>query len=344
MFYAEMTREQKQAALALRPALSWIVLLYTFLGYFAALACILVRSLPINIFGILLLTHTVVLSGLLNHELMHRAVVRSPRFNDFLGSVVSLLNGARYIPFDLLRRQHMAHHINKVGVDGFSITEWFKNKSRFTQTFLITLEYFYFPILTIFSRTRALFYPFWNVKYHHLRRRILIALLFQAVALFLFYKINPWSLLSLFISHILMINVFRLYDCYHHNFDLVPLGTKLQSRPDPYEQEHTFSSLFSRQKSIWNVLFLNYGYHNAHHYLFSAPWYHLPKIDKDMFGDTQPQHILFSDWVRFYHKNRINRIFNGLGTPRLENGHLRIEHFYGIIMNLSFMDYDFNDL
>ncbi|HNN94958.1 MAG TPA: fatty acid desaturase [Pseudomonadota bacterium] len=341
--FTELSRPQKQAALTLRPLLSCAVLAYTLLGYLVGLACVLSGSPLVAVAGIALLIHTTVLSGLLNHELIHRSVFRNPRVNDLLGSVVSLLNGACHVPFALLRRQHIAHHINKVGYDSFSITEWVKGLPRLPRIILITLEWFYFPILSFISRGRALTYPFRNKKYRHLRLRVAVAILFRMAILILFYLINPWSVLSVFISHIGMISAFRLYDCYHHTFQVIPLGSKIPVLPGNYEQERTFSSLLSREHAWLNLIFLNYGYHNAHHYLFAAPWYHLPTIDRLMFGESNQRHILFRDWITWYHKNRIRRIFDGLGSPRIDGNQVKIESFYGIIMNLSFMDYDYND-
>jgi hypothetical protein len=62
-----------------------------------------------------------------------------------------------------------------------------------------------------------------------------------------------------------------------------------------------------------------------------------------MFGGSARHHILFLEWIKWYHKNRINRIWKGLGSPVLDGDRLRIDSFYGILMNLSFMDYDYND-
>ena len=70
---------------------------------------------------------------------------------------------------------------------------------------------------------------------------------------------------------------------------MVPLGTKLKHPGEDYEQENTYSSLFSRVGfgTILNFLFLNYGFHNAHHYLPVAPWYELPAIDAAMFPNSE---------------------------------------------------------
>lgn len=343
MIFTELSREQKQETLALRPGLSLAVVSYTILGYFGGLACILSGIAPLTAAGILLLIHTTVLSGLLNHELIHRCVFRSPRVNDLFGSIMSLLNGACHVPFDLLRRQHMAHHINKVGYDSFSVTEWVRGLPGPLQRALVAMEFVYFPILTFISRARALVYPFRSEKHRGLRARVALVICGRAVFFALLHAIHPWSILYFFIAHVGMITIFRLYDCYHHTFQVIPLGSHAPRLSEDDEQERTFSSLWSREHAWINAIFLNYGYHNAHHHIFAAPWYHLPRIDRLMFGESSPRHILSADWLKGYRENRINRIWKGLGSPTFDGHRLRIDSFYGIIMNLSFMDYDYND-
>ena len=125
----ELSRAQKQRMTGLRPWLSVLVISYVILGNLAGLACLLSSRLALHVLGILLLVHSTVLSGLLNHEFMHRAVFRSARTNDWAGAVMAMFNGACYVPFELLRRQHIAHHVHKVGYDGFSITRWVRSLS-----------------------------------------------------------------------------------------------------------------------------------------------------------------------------------------------------------------------
>ena len=337
------SHSHKQRLVELRPWISALAISYVMIGHLAGVACCLSAHPALHVPGILLLAHTTVMSGLLNHELMHRAVFRRARTNDWFGAVLSIFNGGCYVQFDLLRRQHMAHHLHKVGYDSFSVTEWVRTLPTLAQAVFVAMEYCYFPVLSLLSRARALLYPFFNTKYASMRLRI--ALVFCARMAFLcgLYVIQPWSILSFAVAHLVMITMFRLFDCYHHTFDVVPLGSRPPGHPDGYEQERTFSSLLSREHPWFNALFLNYGYHNAHHQLFAAPWYRLPEIDRHMFGGAAPHHILLGEWLRGYHRHRITRIYEGIGRPTARDGRLTTDSFHGIIMNLSFMDYDYND-
>lgn len=343
MLFTELSRAEKLGALKLEAWRSLVVVAYILVGYLSGIAMILNGSFVMGIVGTLLLTHTTVLSGLLNHEFIHRVVVRNARINDWLGNLMSMLNGACQVPFDMLRRQHMAHHVHKVGYDSFSVTQWAMALPKPLRECVLALEFCYFPILTFVARARALTYPFRSDKYRNLRPRIVLVTALRVLMLGVFYWVNPWSLVWLFLAHVFMVTIFRLYDCYHHTFQIIPLHSQLPELPQGYEQERTFSSLLSRKHSWLNSIFLNYGYHNAHHYLFAAPWYQLPQIDRLMFGASECRHILFRDWIRWYHRNRIQRIKLGLGSPGLNVDRPQLDSFYGIIMNLSFLDYDYND-
>ena len=340
---AELSRLQRQQLVALRPWISILAIAYVIAGHIAGLACIVSTRPAAHLLGILLLAHTTVLSGLLGHELMHRAVFRRARTNDCFGAVLSMFNGGCYVPFALLRRQHVAHHVHKVGYDSFSITRWVRTLPAPAQSVLVALEFCYFPILTLISRVRALAYPFFNPKYASMRPRIALVFCARTAVLAGLWAIQPWSLVSFAVAHLAMITLFRLFDCYHHTFEVIPLGSRPPNHPDSYEQERTFSSLFSRRYAWLNALFLNYGYHNAHHQLLAAPWYRLPEIDRRMFGESAPHHILLREWLRGYHRHRIARIFEGIGAPTVRDGRLTTDAFRGILMNLSFIDYDYND-
>ena len=109
-----------------------------------------------------------------------------------------------------------------------------------------------------------------------------------------------------------------------------------------YELKNTFSSLVSRQHSWMNWVFLNYGYHNAHHYYPGAHWLDLPALDALLYPASEAHCFLLPQVLRTYHRHRITRITKGLGTPTYnpKTGRLSTEGYYGIIMNISFLTYD----
>jgi fatty acid desaturase len=319
-------------------------ILYVLLGYSAGLALILECPAPWALAGVLLLIHCVFMSGLINHELMHHTVFASRRATELTAAVMSVINGACYVPFRLPQRQHMAHHVDKVGYDGFSISEWVRSLPRPLRATLIGLEYLYFPVLSLIARARLWVYPFIHEKYRHLRKRFVLVLCLRMLFFAALFRIRPLALLLYFVAHLGVITLFRIFDSFHHTFHVVPLGSSPPELPRSYEQANTYSSLLSRRYPWLNALVLNYGYHNAHHALPAAPWYRLPAIDQAAFSTSEEHCIVARNLLSAYHRHRIRRIYEGLGRPMVRDGRLDLSGYHGIIMNVSFMDYDYNDL
>lgn len=341
---AELTPRQRRRLSRKHLLPNLITIAYTLFGFIQGVSGILASSALLNGIGLLLLTHSLVLSGLLIHEVIHRSVFHRARLNDALATLMSLLNGACYVPFEWLKRQHLAHHLHKVGYDGFSISAWTRAQPKFIQYPLLALEFCYIPILSLLSRARLLAYPFIHPKYRKLRPRIISLLFLRASFFALLFSLRPAALALYLAAYLGMITIFRIFDCFHHTFDIVPLGCHPPALPPHYEQDNTYSSLLSRRHAWLNTVFLNYGYHNAHHALFGAPWYQLPRIDRLTHGDSSKHCILSWDILYMYHRHRIRRILEGLGKPERREDRLDTSQFHGIIMNLSFIDYDYNDL
>ncbi|MEH2390178.1 MAG: fatty acid desaturase [Nostoc sp.] len=320
--------------------LNTYVVVYTIFGYFLGLYLILLNQAEKNLLGMILITHTSIWSALLTHEFIHETIFEKRSMNRLFGSLMTLISGACYVSFKLLKQQHIKHHCNKVGYDGFSITSWVLSLPASIRAVLITLEFFYIPVLSFISRWRTLLVPLLRPDYKYMRLRIVIVFLIRVTFFSILYLINPWSILYVFLAHIAMLNILRVYDCYHHTFDIIPLGSPVPRLTNDYEQENTFSSLINRKYYWTNWIFLNYGYHNAHHYKPNVPWHELPNLDKAMYPSSEVHCILFPDLIIYYHRNRINRIYKGLGSPTVKEGKLQINKFWGIIMNISFIVYD----
>lgn len=316
------------------------VINYTIVGFLIGLYLILLEQLWLNLLGTILITHTSIWAALLTHEFMHDTIFQKPKINYIFGVLMTIISGACYVPYTLLKYQHLEHHRHKVGYDGFSITNWVLSLPYIVRIILITLEFFYIPILSFVSRWRSLLLPMIRPLYKNMRWRIIVVFILRSMFFTTLYFIHPWSILYVFLAHILMLNLLRVYDCYHHTFAIIPLGISAPKLNKDYEQKNTYSSLISRKYYWLNWIFLNYGYHNAHHYRPQIHWYDLPKIDTILYPDTATHCILFPDLILWYHRNRIKRIYNGLGMPIVEQDKIKIDEFWGIIMNISFIVYD----
>ncbi|HSN98406.1 MAG TPA: fatty acid desaturase, partial [Candidatus Nanopelagicales bacterium] len=73
---------------------------------------------------------------------------------------------------------------------------------------------------------------------------------------------------------------------------------------------NTFSNLISTRFSVLNLLLLNFGYHNAHHARPKEPWFRLPAVHDELFGESCGQVVLLRDLLTDYHRYRVKRILD----------------------------------
>lgn len=78
-----------------------------------------------------------------------------------------------------------------------------------------------------------------------------------------------------------------------------------------------------------NLLFLNFGYHNAHHRVIHCPWYLLPQLDAELYESKYRQHVTIDRLVKNYHQFRIHRLFHGGGTVVDTDKGLNFKQFSG---------------
>ena len=212
-----------------------------------------------------------------------------------------MISGAFTVSFDRLKHQHLAHHRFQVGYDGFSVTKWARAQPAWLFETLLLLEWCYVPVLSFVARVHSLTAPFLLEKHRELRTRMALALLVDAT---FFAVIGWWRWRALVCAHFLCVDgddltcVWLFSSRFRHCVSVLslllynslewitrfsPLDTPVAEIPvenKDYEQLHTYSSLFSRSEPWMNWLFLNYGYHNAHHFIPATHWLDLVKKRK----------------------------------------------------------------
>ncbi|WP_241294725.1 fatty acid desaturase family protein [Burkholderia stabilis] len=324
----------------LRHLVDLVTWLYTFGGYLLSLYLVTRPGWMLPLAGVPLMAHTMILSALLTHECMHGTMSKRPALNAHLGRASTLISGACYVPYALLRRQHLDHHRNRVGYDGFSITRWVASLPPALRRVVMALEWCYVPVLSYVARFRSLAMPFLQAQHRPLRTRIAIVLLLRGACYLALLSISPWSWLWIFCAHGAMLTILRIYDCFHHTFEVIALGTPMPRLERDYEQRNTYSSLISREHMWLNRIFLNYGFHNAHHAFPNAHWTDLARIDAALYPASRAHCIHRRELLRGYHRHRVARILEGLGRPEVIDGKLVMDRYYGIVMNISFIVYD----
>jgi fatty acid desaturase len=193
------------------------------------------------------------------------------------------------------------------------------------------LEWLYFPAISLILRWQAILSPFFRDQRQNERSPVLIVLAIRGLGFGLLGYLSVKALLLYFLSYIGYITIERMMDAFQHTYDVFPAEDSLPKRDYAYEQANTFSSLFPKSIAWFNLLLLNFGYHNAHHELISCPWYHLPQLQKDLAQKRVVNCINPLQLLANYHRFRIQRIFLGQGKAVNFQGEFDFDQFYGAI-------------
>jgi fatty acid desaturase len=97
-------------------------------------------------------------------------------------------------------------------------------------------------------------------------------------------------------------------------------------RDREYEQANTYTDVVGVTSglgnNVLNMLWLNFGYHNAHHERPTLPWYRLPAYHREIYPADYAQVVTVGELLRSFHVNRVKRILAddygvvaAVGTP-----------------------------
>lgn len=314
-----------------KPLWNTLAITYTLLGYYAGIGLLISASALLNALGIVLVTHSLILSAYLAHEFTHGTIFRSMKLNVLAGEVAQWLNGACYCSFRNMSRFHIAHHTQKTDYADCDLSSLLKSSISPMRWLILTLEWCYFPALFFLLQWRAITAPYWNQDRHDERLRVTIILLVRGAMFALLGWISPKALLLYFFCFVAMVTAIRLIDAFQHTYEIVLIGEIAPERNLDYEQANTFSTLFTEQWKWTNLLILNFGYHNAHHALMKCPWHSLPELHKDISQHQKIFNIDLKKLLIFYHQHRMKRIFLGEGKAIKDSGELDMSEFLGIL-------------
>lgn len=316
--------------------ISGFALFYGLTGYVFSIFCFSSENWAINGLGVVLLIHTLMWSAYLVHDLIHGAVFRQPKVNAFVGNILLFLTGSCYCRFQDLARNHLAHHKNRADFSAFSIVDFLRSLPKPLLQLIIVLEWLYFPVVNFILRWLCIVAPFLGEARQNERLRTVTLLLIRSslFALLGWYSLRAIALY--FFAYICFINLLRFIDCFQHTYTVFQLGQPLPQYSLEYEEANTYSNLVSYRWRWLNLLFLNFGYHNAHHRVISCPWYLLSQLDAELYPVAYRQHILLSRLVFNYHQFRIHRLFNGYGNVVDADAGVNLDEFIGGI-GVSFL-------
>ncbi|MDX2215566.1 MAG: fatty acid desaturase [Oculatellaceae cyanobacterium bins.114] len=292
---------------------------YTFTLYALGVLLITVQPWQWNIVGVILLVHALLLSATFTHEFIHGNIFKDRQLNAFWGQAMTHLNGGCYATWDALVEHHFNHHLHHADFVGFDFLKYFNMMNPWLRSIYVVLEWLYFPIFEFELRWRVILAPWLEADKRSLQGRAIALMLYRMTAFAVLAWISWKALLLYCVAYISFVNVMRFADAFHHTYDYAIVGQEFPKRDRLYEQEHTFSNLVSVKYPWLNLLFLNFGYHNAHHHNMSCPWHELPELHQKLYSDQGGGLLPLPQLVSNYHRFRLYRLFSGQGDATLDD-------------------------
>lgn len=286
---------------------------FTLLGWPLGIVLMTLPAWPLAAAGFLLCCLALVWSAYYLHEFAHYAIFKSPEANRRWGTLMTWINGSCIAQFDELRRKHMRHHVERADVITFDVQAFLRRSPALLRRGVLLLEWLYFPAVEFLMRGFVIARA-WS-KAGAVRRRMLgvVALRIGGFALLGWW--SPVALLLYFGAYLVMITVLRFADCFQHTYEAYPVDDDTPLPPEmirdkAYEQANTYTNIVGPQRFWLNLIWLNFGYHNAHHERPVVPWHQLPALHRQLYGDQYAQLVTVPELLRAFHRHRVRRVLS----------------------------------
>lgn len=294
------------------------VLVYIGLAYLMGFVGLFASSLMPNMLATFLLAHSMILAAYMLHECAHNMVFRNNTNNTHVGSFLRWICGAAYISYESIRLKHFGHHVNNDNAVWFDYKAFFNRHPLVLKTVKM-LEWLYIPAHDMLMHTIMIFNSFVipanrNQRAENIKVILIRGGIFIALAIW-----QPKAALLYAIACLLMITVLRFMDGLQHKYPSSYSLTLFSDEPSvhkgdkEWEQLHTYSNPHVPRESWLNWFTLNFGFHNAHHAQPNVPWYELPVLHRQLYGDPAESAIPLKAQLRIFHKYRLARIMGNGG-------------------------------
>lgn len=310
---------------------------YAMGGYVLGLWAMAAPVWWLNAPGVLLVAHALVIAAYLIHECAHNTIFVDNRRNAALGEVLMWLTGAAYGRYEDVRHKHFRHHIDRADVVAFDFRPLLARRPGWLKL-IQALEWAYVPAVDLMMHALVIALPFRLESRRGRRARVLAVLATRMLFFAALGYVSPRALALYVPAYLLFLHMMRFFDVHQHTYEVWetlerPRDTRDARFDRDYEQRNTFSNLLSARHPRLNLLALNFPYHNAHHVKPTVPWYRLPALHRELFGDDRRQVLPFAKLLRSYHRYRVPRVLNG-DAPGMDVGDGR--HFVGVV-GVSFL-------
>ena len=288
-----------------------LVVSYALVGYVLGIVGILATDWLIKVPSVFLLSHAMIIAAYMVHEAGHNTVFRRQKHNERLGRLMSWICGASYNKFEDIRFKHHRHHIENDDIVWFDYEKFFLGNPWVYHVTRV-LEWCYIPAHEVIMHSIMVFNSFVIPERRKQRAYNLSVIVVRGLLFALLAYVSVLAALLYVVAYLIMLVVLRFMDSLQHDYDYTLTLFSPKRSPHrgdlEWEQEHTFSVPLSIRYPLINWLTLNFGYHNAHHAQPNEPWYRLPAIHREMFGDDEAAVIPFMQQLKIYHRGRVARL------------------------------------
>ncbi|MDG6777308.1 fatty acid desaturase [Thiomicrorhabdus sp. zzn3] len=297
---------------ALRPNV--LALGYVLFTYGLGFAGLMAESLWLNLGAVLVLAHSMVMAAYFVHECAHESVFKERRYNRRLSEVLLWVCGSSYSDFDDIKRKHNRHHSDRADIVSFDYRTRLVRYPRLLKL-IQWLEWAYIPALEVLMHALVIVLPFVKPSRQSRRKRVVFYLLFRGGFFVAIAWVSPAALLWYALAYLLFLTVMRFMDVHQHTYELYETleqkrGPEARLRDGDFEHRNTYSNLLSTRYPWLNLLVLNFCYHNVHHDQQAQPWYRLPALHAQKYGNRHQQVLSFKNLLSSYHRYRVPRILN----------------------------------
>ncbi len=286
---------------------------FTLLGWPLGIALMTVDAWPLVAAGFLMTSIALIWSAYFIHEFAHYAIFRTPEANHRWGTLMTWLNGSCVARFDNLRKKHMRHHVERADVITFDVQAFLRRRSALFRHAVLALEWLYFPAVEFLMRGFVIARAWKRGGASRLRLVAILAVRISAFALLGW--VSPLALGLYFLAYLVMVTVLRFADCFQHTYEAYPIDDDTPMPPElirdkAYEQANTFSDVVGLDCFWGNLLWLNFGFHNAHHERPVVPWHRLPALHRELYGDDYAQVVTVGELLKAFHVHRVRRVLS----------------------------------
>lgn len=285
------------------------------IGYPLGLVLLVQSFWLLQVAGFILVTIALIWSAYFIHEFSHLSIFKTPSANRRWGTLMSWINGSCYASFDAMRKKHMRHHVERADVITFDVQKFLRAAPAWLRQLVLALEWAYFPAVEFLMRGFVIALPFTRKNSMRARLRTISIFVLRSSAFALLAWVSPLAVVLYFAAYLVFVTVLRFADCFQHTYDAYPIQDdtpvpKDKLRDKAYEQANTFSDIVGINNRWLNMLWLNFGFHNAHHEKPALPWHRLPAYHRELYDENYAQVITVGELLKSFHRNRVRRVMS----------------------------------